>query len=214
MSVGCAFQCPLSAEVRNTVLAEFQPPHTERGRSDQEQKRKRVRSSTQADGQDHSARSTRHKRQQACREDSTTDPARSEPRGPQQTQRGQRPEGQTRPSEVRALRAKQGPAWSKAQSGQSPKRPDRPSEVRALHVCEEQTRTCVTARRPECQQASVPRTPTFPSMFLQAAGVTFQLPREGRRACLSVACSLLLFSLLSFFRAGFLGVFLEAGGAR
>ena len=30
----------------------------------------------------------------------------------------------------------------------------------------------------------------------------FQLPREGRRACLSVGCSLLLFSLLSFFRAG------------
>ena len=43
----------------------------------------------------------------------------------------------------------------------------------------------------------------------QAAGVTFQLPREGRRACLSVVCSLLLFSLLSFFRAGFSGVVLE-----
>ena len=139
------------------------------------------------------------------------DPARSEARGPQQTQRGQRPEGQTRPSEVRALRAKQGPAWSKAQSGQSPKRPDRPSEVRALRVCEEQTRTCATARRPECQQASVPRNPTFPCLFSQAAGVTFQLPREGRRACLSVSCSLLLFSLLSFFRAGFPGVFLKQG---
>ena len=122
-----------------------------------------------------------------------------------------RPEGHTRPSEVRALRAEQGPAWSKAQSGQSLKRPDRPSEVRALRVCEEQTRTCVTARRPVCQQASVPRNPTFPSLFSQAAGVTFQLPREGRRACLSVACSLLLFSLLSFFRVGFPGVFLKQG---
>ena len=98
----------------------------------------------------------------------TTDPARSEPRGPQQTQRGQRPEGQTRPSDVRALRAKQGPAWSKAQSGQSLKRPDRPSEVRALRVCEEQTRTCATARRPESQQASAPRNPTSPlSVFLR-----------------------------------------------
>ena len=43
---------------------------------------------------------------------STTDPARSEPRGPDKTQRGQSPEGQTRPSEFRALRAKQDPAWS------------------------------------------------------------------------------------------------------
>ena len=48
------------------------------------------------------------------------------------TQRGQSPEGQTRPSEVGAQRARQDPAWSKAQCGQSPKRPDRPSEVRAL----------------------------------------------------------------------------------
>ena len=198
-------------EVRNTVLAEFQPLCTERGKADQEQKRKRVRSSTQADGQDHSARCTRHKRQQACREDSTTDPARSEPRGPQQTQRGRRTEGQTRPSEVRALRAKQDPAWSKAQSGQSPKRPDRPSEVRALRVCEEQTRTCATARRPECQQARVLRNPPLPSLFLQAAGVTFQLPREGRRACLSVVCSLFLFSLLSFFCAVFPGVVQKQG---
>ena len=132
---------------------------------------------------------------------STTDPARSEPRGPQQTQRGQSPEGHNRPSEVRALRAKQDPAWSKAQCGQSPKRPDRPSEVRALRVCEEQIRICATARRPECQQARVPLNPTFPCLFLQAAGVAVQLPREGRRAC--VVCSLLLFSLLSFFRAGF-----------
>ena len=59
-----------------------------------------------------------------------------------------------------------------------------------------------SASRPECQQARVPRNPTFPWLFSQAAGVTFQLPREGRRAYLSVVCSL-LFSLLSFFRAGF-----------
>ena len=129
------------------------------------------------------------------------------PRGSDKTQRGQSPEGQTRPSEVRVLRARQDPAWSNSQSGQSPKRPDRPSEVRALRVCEEKTRTCATARRPECQQARVPRNPPLPRLFFQAAGVTFQLPREGRRACLSVVCSLLLFSLLSFFRAGFPGVF-------
>ena len=80
-----------------------------------------------------------------------------------------------------------------------------------FRVCEEQTRTCATARRPECQQASAPRNPTLPCLFSQAAGVTFQLPREGRRACLSVVCSLLLFSLLSFFCACFEGVFLEQG---
>ena len=71
----------------------------------------------------------------------------------------------------------------------------------------DQTRTCATTRRPECQQARVPLDPTFPCLFSQAAGVMFQLAREGRRACLSVVCSLLLFSLLSFFRAGFPGVF-------
>ena len=64
---------------------------------------------------------------------------------------------------------------------------------------------------PEGQSASrSERLSTQPSpdcFSFQAAGVTFQLPREGRRACLSVGCSLLLFSLLSFFRAGFLGVF-------
>ena len=43
------------------------------------------------------------------REDSTTDPARSEPRGPDKTQQGQSPDGQTRPSEVRA---RQDPARS------------------------------------------------------------------------------------------------------
>ena len=47
-----------------------------------------------------------------------TDPARSEPRGPDKTQRGQSPEGQARPSEVR------GPEWSEpkeARRGQRPK---------------------------------------------------------------------------------------------
>ena len=44
---------------------------------------------------------------------------------PQQTQRGQSPEGQSRPSEVRALRARQDPAWSKAQRGQRPRGPDK-----------------------------------------------------------------------------------------
>ena len=61
-------------------------------------------------------------------------------------------------------------------------------------------------KRPECQQARAPRNPPLPRLFFQAAGVTFLLPREGRRACLSVVCSLLPFSLLSFIRADFPGV--------
>ena len=63
-------------------------------------------------------RLSRSPRDPEDREASTTDQARTE--------------GQSRPSEARALRARQDPAWSEAQSGQSPKRPDRPSEVRAL----------------------------------------------------------------------------------
>ena len=151
------------------------------------------------------------------------DPARSEPRGPQQTHRGQRPVGQSRPSEVkgpgwpirpsevRALRARQDPARSEPRGPNKAQRGQRPSEVRALRVCEEETRTCATARRPVCQPASVPRNPTFPCLFSQAAGVTFQLPREGRRACLSVVCSLLLLSSVVF-PCWFLGCCPEAGG--
>ena len=77
----------------------------------------------------------------------------------------------------------------------------------------EQTRTCATARRPESQQASAPRNPTLPRLSSQAAGVTFQLPREGRRACLS---GVLPPSLLSsfFFPCWFPWCCLEAGGAR
>ena len=62
---------------------------------------------------------------------------------------------------------------------------------------------------PEGQSASRPeRLVTHPCLvcFFQVAGVTFQLPREGRPACLCVVCFLLFFSLLSFFRAGFSGV--------
>ena len=112
------------------------------------------------------------------------------PEGQVKTQCGQRPEGQTRPSVVRALRARQDPARSE------------PSvSVKNRHE---------PVPQPEGQSASRPEclvTLPFPVCFPQAAGVTFQLPREGRRACLSVVCSLLLFSLLSFFRAGFSGVF-------
>ena len=57
---------PLSAEVQNTVLAVFQPQRQTRREEKppwhQEHKRRR---STQAAGQDRTARSTRHKRQQA-----------------------------------------------------------------------------------------------------------------------------------------------------
>ena len=149
-----------------------------------------------------------------------------------QTQRGRRPEGQTRPSEVRALRASQDPAWSepsgqdKTQCGQrpegqtrpsvvrGPERSDRPSEVRALRVCEEQTRTCATARRPECQQARVPRNPPLPWLFFQAAGVTFQLLREGASG-LSFCCVLPPSLLSSFvFPCCFPGCCPEAGGAQ
>ena len=88
------------------------------------------------------------------------------------------------------------------------------SSTRVFHnekfrFCEEQTRTCATAQRPECQQARATRNLALPRLFFQAAGVTFLLPREGRRACLSVVCSL-HFSLLSFFRAGFPGVVLSS----
>ena len=68
--------------------------------------------------------------------------------------------------------------------------------------------------QPTGQSASTPKflvTQPCLDCFFQAAGVTFQLPREGRRACLSVVCSLLLFSLLSFFRAGFPGVVQKQG---
>ena len=57
---------PLSAEVQNTVLAVFQPQRQTRREEKppwhQEHKRRR---SSQAAGQDRTARSTRHKRQQA-----------------------------------------------------------------------------------------------------------------------------------------------------
>ena len=55
----------------------------------------------------------------------------------QKTVKMPRPEGQTRPSEVRALRVRQDPAWSepkgpdKTQRGQSPEGQTRPSEVGA-----------------------------------------------------------------------------------
>ena len=80
------------------------------------------------------------------------DPAGSGSKETRQTQRGQSPEGQTRPSEVSALRARQDPAWSKVsgqdktqrggpdktQRGQGPsvvpEGQTRPSEVRALRA--------------------------------------------------------------------------------
>ena len=97
---------------------------------------------------------------------------------------------------VRALRARQDPARSE------------PSvSVKNRHEPVPQPEG-QSASRPECLA-----TQPFPVCFSQAAGVTFQLPREGRRACLSVVCSLLLFSLLSFFRAGFSGVFQKQGCA-
>ena len=92
---------------------------------------------------------------------------------------------------VKGLRARQGPARSKAQGGRSdparsePRGPNkaqrgqRPSEVRALRVCEEQTRTCVTARRPVCQQASVPPNPTFPCSVFTSRGRHVPAPAGG-----------------------------------
>ena len=68
--------------------------------------------------------------------------------------------------------------------------------------------------QPEGQSASRPEcllTQPSPVCFYRPRGVVFQLPREGRRACLSVVCSLLLFSLLSFFPCWFPGSCLEAG---
>ena len=166
------------------------------------------------------------------------------PRVAGQTQRGQSPEGQIRPSKVRAqrattdpawskaLRAKQGPAWSKAQGGRSdparseprgpqqtqrgqrPEGQTRPSEVRALRVCEEQTRTCATARGPVCQQASVPCNPNLPLSVVTGRGRHVPAPSGGASG-LSFR-SLLPPSLLSsvVFPCWFLGCFLEAGGVR
>ena len=42
-----------------------------------------------------------------------------------------------------------------------------------FRVCEEQTRTCSTAQRPECQQARAPRNPAMPRLF-------FSRPRASR----------------------------------
>ena len=136
------------------------------------------------------------------REVSTTDPARSEPRGPDRPSevgKGQGPERGQR----------QDPAWSKAQSGQSrqtdPARSEPSVSVKSRHE---------PVPQPEGQSASRPVclvTHPCPGCFFQAAGVTFQLPREGRRACLSVR--VLPPSLLSsvVFPCWFPGSFLEAG---
>ena len=65
------------------------------------------------------------------------------PRVSNQTQRGLSPDGQTRPSEVRTLRARHDPAWSKAsgqdktQRGQRPEGQTRPSEVKVLRASQD-----------------------------------------------------------------------------
>ena len=77
-----------------------------------------------------------------------------------QTQRGQSPEGQTRPSEVRTLRARQDPAWSKSsgqdktQRGQSPEGQTRPSVDKGQRARQDPARS--KARVPAGQSASQP----------------------------------------------------------
>ena len=76
-----------------------------------------------------------------------------------QTQRGRRPEGQTQPIVVRALRARQDPAWSKAsgqdktQRGRRLEGQTRPSEVRVLRTSPRQVKT---QRGPSPQDKSRP----------------------------------------------------------
>ena len=70
-----------------------------------------------------------------------------------QTQRGQSPEGRTRPSVVKGLRTSQDPVWSKArgpdktQRGQSPEGQIRPSEVRVLRATTDPARSKAWAGR-------------------------------------------------------------------
>ena len=84
-----------------------------------------------------------------------------------QTQRGRRPEGQTRPIVVRALRARQDPAWSKAsgqdktQRGRRLEGQTRPSEVRVLRTSQDPawskaSRQAKTQRGPSPQDKSRP----------------------------------------------------------
>ena len=180
-------------------------------------------------------RLSRSPRDPEDREDSTTDPARSEPRGPDRPSEVGRGPDKTRPSEVRALRVRQDPArsepcckpqlsWSVVMSWvfmvvqgfehHELRRATRESPNERFRVCEEQTRTCATAQRPECQQARAPLIPTLPRLFFRAAGVTFQLPREGASG-LSF-CGVLSPSLLSsfVFPCWFPGSCLEAGEVR
>ena len=82
-------------------------------------------------------------------------------------------------------------------------------------VCEEQTRTCATAQKPECQQARAPRNPALPRLFFQVAGVTVPAPAGWSAGLVFLWCVLPL-SLLSslVFPCCFPGSCLEAGGAQ
>ena len=137
-----------------------------------------------------------------------------------QTQRGRRPEGQTRPSVVKGLRTSQDPAWSepsgqdKTQCGQrpegqtrpsvvrGPERSDRPSEVRALRRHE-------PVPQPEGQSASRPE-----CLVTHPCPDCFSRPRASRSS-LSFSCVLPPSLLSSFvFPCCFPRCCPEAGGAQ
>ena len=98
------------------------------------------------------------------------------PKRPDKTQRGQRPEGQTRPSEVRAQRGQTDETRSEAKGpGRTPKvRGCLPDSPRGESGRQRRTRYPFNHSLANTTRQNVES---------QAAGVTFQLPRgEGRRA--------------------------------
>ena len=82
-----------------------------------------------------------------------------------------------------------------------------------FRVCEEQTRTCATARRPECQQARAPRNPPLHRLF-PGRGRHVPAPSQGPSGLsfCGVLPPSLLFSFI--FPCWFLESCLEAGSAR
>ena len=126
------------------------------------------------------------------------DPAWSKARGPDKTQRGQSPEGQTRPSVVK------GPEWSgPKEARQTQRRSEHSEPVKSSHE-----------PVPECQQARVPRNPPLPRLFFTGRGRHVPAPSGGASG-LSFCCVLPPSLLSSFvFPCWFPGSCLEAGGAQ
>ena len=122
-------------------------------------------------------RLSRSPRDSEDREDSTTDPARSEPRGPQQTQRGQSPEGQTQTQRGQSPEGQtrpscgQRPRVVRAQRGQTdPARSEPSVSVKSRHE---------PVPQPEGQSASRPE-----RLITQPCPDCFSRPRASRSSSL------------------------------